>query len=127
MLVTTLARLLLPSWAFFDRVGARAVLELRPHGAPDAAWRSALHAAPRRWWHVVWHPDGTAVLAAQDVVERAAAEASDERPATPATRDQLTRLAAACAPSAGAWAWRVRVHAPDGATSDVLHGTVDRC
>jgi hypothetical protein len=127
MLLATLARLLLPSWAFFDRVGARAVLELRPAGAHDAAWRPALHAAPRRWWHVVWHPDGTAVLAAQDVVDRAAAEACDERPATPATRDQLTRLASACAPEAGAWAWRVVVQEPDGAAAAVLDGTVDRC
>jgi hypothetical protein len=126
VLLSTLGRLLVPSWAFFDRVGTRAVLELRPLDAHAAAWRPALHAARRRWWHVLWHPEGTRTLAAQDVVERAVAERCGERPVTPATAVQLTQLAAAGAPAAGAWAWRVVVHDTTGEVDTLLDGTVHR-
>ncbi len=123
MLLATLARLAFPSWAFFDRIGTRATLELRPAGS--AAWRPAFTAAPRRWWHVVWHPEGTRTLLAQGVVERVVAEHAGERPATAATAAQLDRLLAACAAGdVRPCAWRIVVAEPDGAHAVLRDGVV---
>lgn len=122
MLLATLARLVFPSWAFFDRLGEPAALELRPDGA--TAWLPAVVPVPRRWWHVVWHPAGTRTLAAQGVVERAVAEHDGRLPATAATAVQLERLAAALARPIGRCDWRLVVVRGDGTIATLRTGRV---
>lgn len=70
-----LFRLLFPSWAFFDAVTDVPRLEVR-RTSPDSAgeWTAALQAPSRRWWNVLYHPDGTAHLAMQSAVDRLAVE-----------------------------------------------------
>lgn len=113
MLAATLLRLCLPSWAFFDRIGAAPRLEVRPPDATEGhGWRPAFVAPRRRWWHVAWAPAATRTLLLQSLVERAQVETDEATPAVRATRRQLGALAAAAAREHvpgddRRWQWRV--------------------
>lgn len=69
---STLARLLFPSWAFFDVPDAPPQLEIRQdsRGAVGGSWQSAFSAPTRRWWHLLFNPMGTQVLWYQTQIER---------------------------------------------------------
>lgn len=77
MLMRTLARLLFPSWAFFDTPRELPVLEIRRASTgPDVqaaeldAWMPALQHSPRAWWQLLFNAAGTRDLAAQALVHR---------------------------------------------------------
>jgi hypothetical protein len=76
----TLARLLFPSWAFFDIHASPPSLEIRRSASngDGGAWRPAFAAPDRRWWHVLFNPLGTQVLWYQTQIERFCASLSDD-------------------------------------------------
>lgn len=75
-LLTSLLRLLFPSWAFFNVASAPPSLEVRATTPPDASgpWLAVVRAPRRRWWHLFFNARGTQALARQTVVERWQAE-----------------------------------------------------
>ena len=77
-----LLRLLFPSWAFFDSVGDVPRLQARVtlHDGVFGPWRDVLHAPPRTWRSVLYHPEGTAHLALQSAVDRLAVECAQGEP-----------------------------------------------
>lgn len=113
---TVLLRLLFPSWAFFDRVTEVPLLQARVN-APDGTlgpWRDVLHAPPRTWRSVLYHPEGTAHLALQSVVDRFAVSCLQGEP-DDISRDLVAAIAerqvrAWILPSdqpLGTWQWRI--------------------
>ena len=72
LLLTTLARLLFPAWGFFDVATSAPRLEVRARrdGETPGPWQAAVVAAPRRFRHLLFNPDGTRVLAEQTLVDR---------------------------------------------------------
>lgn len=75
-LLTSLLRLLFPSWAFFDVASTPPALEVRATTPSDAPgpWLAVIRAPRRRWWHLIFNAGGTQTLARQTVVERWQAE-----------------------------------------------------
>ncbi|AMW05998.1 hypothetical protein [Gemmatimonas phototrophica] len=69
-------RLLFPSWAFFDAITDVPRLEIRglTENGVAGPWRAALAAPARGRWAVLYHPEGTAHLAMQAIVDRLAVE-----------------------------------------------------
>jgi hypothetical protein len=109
-------RLAFPSWAFFDVAEDPPILAIRrvPAGHHHVPWVPVVVAPARRWWHVVFHPDGTRTLAAQSMVERLA-DALAESPtdiATDARFERVAALAAAAVPGdwhGSPWEWRIAI------------------
>jgi hypothetical protein len=131
-LLTTLLRLLFPSWAFFDVASAPPALEVRPRPAngEPGAWRAVVQAPPRRWWHLVFNPLGTRALLQQTLVERwcdevdgTATNELDDSTAAMTTR-LLEHLAEGA--TVGAWrsggdaGWEWRVVVREGAAVTVV-------
>jgi len=141
LLLVALSRLLFPSWAFFDVAGATPMLEVRrcapagagEHGEENAKacsgqWLAALQAPTRRWWHLLFNPAGTRMLAAQTLVERWLMEQARDGADAPAAQlslELVTNLAASSIPDAwrsgaqAGWQWRVTLRDEHGA--DVVH------
>ncbi len=127
---STLARLLFPSWAFFDVHASAPRLEIRQPASDGGTgeWQLAFVAPTRRWWHVVFNPGGTQVLWYQTQIERFCAslannddQSAEARAIALAVRD----IAAHCVPAhwtrseSPGWQYRVviAVHDSDGAPS----------
>jgi hypothetical protein len=72
LFLSTLARLLFPAWGFFDVATSAPRLEVRARraGETPGPWQPAVVAAPRRFRHLLFNPDGTRVLAEQTLVDR---------------------------------------------------------
>lgn len=113
-------RLLFPSWAFFDEAAAPPTLEVRRASdvGDDGPWTAVVRAMPRRWWQLLFNPEGTRTLAAQTLVERlylaiANGEAeSDDAITTRALVENLAETAAVHALRSGAdegLQWRIVV------------------
>lgn|GEM_PF-2010208 len=79
---STLARLLFPSWAFFDAPTSPPLLEIRQHIGIVAGgtWQSAFTAPTRRWWHLLFNPMGNQVLWYQTQIERFCASVANGVP-----------------------------------------------
>jgi len=60
-------RVFVPTWRFFDRVGPRPRVFVRPAGG---AWQPALAPPPRRWAALIYNPEGNLHHADQNLVER---------------------------------------------------------
>ena len=121
---STLLRQLFPSWAFFDVTGLPPTLQVRLLPSRDAAggWRNVIRPPRRRWWHVVFNPEGTQTLAAQTLVERCYTELLELGEQTPAYRESLVLVRAvaeravaddAVAAWAGCAGWQLRIIVTD--------------
>jgi hypothetical protein len=93
---STLLRQLFPSWEFFDVARLPPTLQLRllPVEGPAAAWLDVVVPSARRWWHVLFNPEGTRTLAAQTLVERWYTELSELGEASAACRESLALVTA---------------------------------
>ena len=102
-------RLLFPSWAFFDAITDVPRLEIRGLTEDGVAgpWRAVLAAPARGRWATVYHPEGTAHLAMQAIVDRLAVEQESG-----AHDDTTVALVAAVA----AWSLEERTHELSGRT-----------
>ena len=70
--VASAARLLVPSWRFFDAVNAPPALSARLAGADGefGPWHAVLPAPERAWWNVAWHPHGNLSFATHSLLFR---------------------------------------------------------
>ena len=68
----SLVRVFIPSWRFFDRVGARP----RVYVGAGSSWRPLFTPPPRRWWRLLFNPAGNLHHANQNLVERLLSEVS---------------------------------------------------
>ncbi|MCC6930194.1 MAG: hypothetical protein IT359_14510 [Gemmatimonadaceae bacterium] len=70
--LVVLIRVLVPSWRFFDGLQVTPAIRVRVARAGEdfGAWEPILAPAARRWWHVVWNPEGNLVLAQHALLER---------------------------------------------------------
>ena len=121
--VSTLARLLFPSWALFDIPSSPPTLEIRraPSAGDFAEWRPAFVAPGRRWWHLVFNPGGTQVLWYQTQVERFYLQRVNDVNADADQRASaitVRAIAEACVPAqrprdgAPCWQYRIVVRPP---------------
>jgi hypothetical protein len=128
-ILAVLLRLLFPSWAFFDVAGAPPTLEVRAHppGGAPGPWMAVVRAPARRWWHLVFNPEGTRALAEQTLVERWCDEL--EAGGMESARESVTgalvgQLAASAAPPGwrtgreAGWQYRLVVADTDRADAD---------
>lgn len=125
-IVLVLLRLLFPSWAFFDSVGdvPRLQARVQAHDGHFGPWCDVLHAPPRSWRTVLYHPNGTAHLALQTAVDRVAVECVQGEPdatscevvAAIAEREVRTWVALD-GHNAAHWQWRI-IATPVGSTTD---------
>ena len=130
LLLSTLLRLLFPSWAFFDVATATPELEVRraPPDGEAGAWQRAVRVAPRQWWHLLWNPSGTRALAEQALVERLdvlRSRGDDASPEGLVSQALVERLAASAVPPEwlfgprAGWQYRVAVTGePDAPVHD---------
>ncbi len=130
LLLSTLARLLFPAWGFFDIATSAPRLEVRARrvGETPGPWQAAVVAAPRRFRHLLFNPDGTRVLAEQTLVDRWVSECQHaavhkQRVAADSVSAMLTRqLAQSHVPLAwrtgigAGWEYRVCVDADHDGT-----------
>lgn len=133
--LSTLARLLFPSWAFFDVHASPPSLEIRRSASNGdiGEWQPAYTAPDRRWWHVVFNPIGTQVLWYQTQVERFCANiANDDNSHAETVAAALTvrDIAEQCVPArwhrdgSPGWQYRVVVAANDPGAPTVVFASV---
>jgi hypothetical protein len=129
-----LARVLVPSWRFFDAVGAHPELLARVAGADGCfgPWRPVLRAPRRAWWNVAWHPEGNLALARLSLLDRLLADgaAADAAPTSLVSYrlvlDQV-RWALAGGEGAALVQFKLAARGPDGGgPADLLVSEVHR-
>jgi hypothetical protein len=143
--LSTLLRLLFPSWEFFDVARRPPALEVlvRHENRPTGVWQRVVYPPTRRWWHLVCNPAGTRTLAAQTIVERCYAEL-DRDDGDPAARQAAMTMVGALAESwvrradasgqsrrpttqrddmdePAIWQWRIIVHDDESGTTAVVY------
>ncbi len=118
----TLLRQLFPSWEFFDVAGVPPSLEYRLLADDGSAgpWMPAVCVPVRRWWHVLFNPEGTRALAAQTLVERWHRELTELGPHAVATASSQALVNALVAARAGDRRWQLRL-----VVQDDEHGTAE--
>lgn len=133
--LATLARLLLPSWRFFDDALTGVVLQVRlsrpsSTGFEVGPWIEVLRPPPRRLHHLLWNPEGNATLAACSLLERLVMDADGD----PRAHEVTTRMVEALvrqeiahlgAPPAGStFEYRVRDRRPGGDEDLAMAGPI---
>lgn len=131
--LSTLARLLFPSWAFFDVASTPPILEVRQcaSGAstsPLEIWTPAFRPQSRRWWQLFFNPHGTRQLASQGIVDRMALEIENDEWVEGSVTHQLTQHVAECAVSDLArddakHAWQFRIVLRHEGTDTIVYSS----